>query len=237
MPAALASFALAAFALAAFVARVFASLHTQPPPHPPRLLPRYTVPGFRRAANDRFSRDSTSLPGGVRWWPLFSSASHAQIDKRWAWLVGWGLGLPVGFVMLACLGKGQVLPFGAGVGYLGVMVGGSRYLFRAIRADLIDYDQFLVGVRREAQLIMYLELLPRWASIPLHAAVFGVLQAGGYSPGAATQPPRVVTLLSFFCLLLPTVLALLGWAIALFYPIDDLTHDGVVRSISVSSHS
>ena len=187
------------------------------------------LPGFKLAANNAYERELRAAgedrEGRARCCRCALFRHRGAIDKRWVWLVGWALGMPVAWMMLLTLGKGDAAAFAVYVGFLGITIGGSRYLFRAIRADIIDYDEFLVGTRREAQFIMYLEMLPRWASIILHAAIFTTLRLVGYKSGVAEQPLVVQTYLRALGILLPLTLATVAWFFAMLYPIDDVKHE------------
>ena len=60
-----------------------------------------------------------------------------------------------------------------------------------MQADVIDYDEFYTGKRREAQYGAFWSMLPKWVAIPSAAIPIAILASMGYVPNAV-QNPRVI---------------------------------------------
>ena len=103
----------------------------------------------------------------------------ANVDKRFTWLAGWVLALPASIVMYCFVGKGDQVLFAMCHAWIGLTAGGVHYLHRPIRADCIDYDELHIGLRREAQFVCYMEMIPRWLHIPSSAVSMSILASFG----------------------------------------------------------
>ncbi len=95
---------------------------------------------------------------------------------------------------------------------------------------MIDYDEMITGERREG---LYIGL---WSIAKKLAAAFGVgvglllLGTSGYTPNMK-QPDSVVLTLRVLYALVPCVCNLLGFLIALKYPIDQKFHREIRKKI------
>merc|ERR1719399_1330728 len=57
---------------------------------------------------------------------------------------------------------------------------GAKFLADAILADIIDYDEFLTGMRSEATYMMFKSFLPKIVQIPAAAIPIALLGSFGY---------------------------------------------------------
>lgn len=196
-----------------------------------------------------FGCSAISIPG---WCAL------AQVwDKKTVWLLGWAIYLPAGLLMF-------FLPTGAEwsliilTGFIGFSFGGSSYLYKAIQADAIDYDELRTTQRREGQYITFWALIPKIVSIPAASLPLVVLawvsalwynsayQTGslayicmlcgccpqaGYVPNLHPQPAEVNMTIRILTCLVPCFLTAVALVAASAYPIDRKTHETISAMI------
>jgi hypothetical protein len=63
----------------------------------------------------------------------------------------------------------------------------GHFLLKAIMCDVIDYDEFLTGSRREGQYLMFLEFVPKFMQVPSQALPFVALAYAGYDPNLSPE--------------------------------------------------
>jgi len=104
----------------------------------------------------------------------------------------------------------------------GIPVGG-QFLTNSILADVIDYDEFLNGVRNEGAFSVYATLIPKFVAIPASALPLAIVNALGFSPpvdGVAQPQTDEVKLFVRFCfILLPFTCSIIGFCIKILFPI------------------
>jgi GPH family glycoside/pentoside/hexuronide:cation symporter len=129
------------------------------------------------------------------------------------------------------LGAGDEWLYGALVVISGLGFGATLALPSAIQADVIDYDEYLTGRRQEG---WYIGI---WAVVKKLTAAVGVgvglaiLGAKGYTPGSA-QSPEVIQALKVLYALVPCVCNLIGFGIALTFPISKTAHAKILTGIA-----
>jgi len=163
----------------------------------------------------------------------------SYIDKRAIWLGGWVLNAPTYILGWLLASSGNVPFYCILSAWSGMCYSGTRFLSRPIRADCIDYDQLRTGLRREGAYVMMMEILPQFLRIPSTAFSLGLLTSAGYVAGGiggghnqpSDQPPKVKSILIFVIFVIPCVVSLLSFIVALFYPIDDVVHWKIVDSL------
>eukprot|EP00753_Platysulcus_tardus_P009230 PLAT187.5.p1 GENE.PLAT187.5~~PLAT187.5.p1 ORF type:complete len:743 (+),score=416.52 PLAT187.5:46-2229(+) len=155
----------------------------------------------------------------------------AAWDKRHTWALAWLLA-GGGFLCLGFLRAGQLTEYLAIAAFIGGTAGGTLCLYRSIRADVIDYDTFYTGVRREAQFITVLELVPRWLHIPSSAAFLYMLTVAGYDAGASKQSDAVLAVLRQLSSVLPALCALAAALLAVRLPIGQAEHAVILDGIA-----
>ncbi len=193
---------------------------------PATLLPFYAeyvlgVDGVEAFLLLYFAVGVLCLPGWIR------LARHT--GKKTAWLLAMAVNSGA-FIGVYTLGPGQVGAYATLVALSGVGFGATLALPSAMQADVVDYDEWLVGARREGQ---YLGI---WAVARKLAAALGVgvglwlLGRSGYTPGVE-QSPAVVERLKLLYALVPCLCNAAAFAVALRYPLDQTRLEAVQREI------
>lgn len=90
-------------------------------------------------------------------------------------------------------------------------------------SDVIDYDEFLTGKRRESQYMMTVSFLPKFLEVPAEALPFLLLAYFGYKrpseeDAAPLQPDAVVWLLRLCFSIVPALFILAGAMVLWRYP-------------------
>lgn len=151
-------------------------------------------------------------------------------DKKHVWLAGWFVHLPASFCMF-------FLPPGATVSLIGLTActglsfGGSSYLYKAIQADAIDYDELRTTRRREGQYITFWALIPKLVAIPSASIPLIVLEQAGYVANRHPQSPEVVMTIRTMTTILPCVLSAFALLMAYQYPINKHVSEQVIEKI------
>jgi len=101
--------------------------------------------------------------------------------------------------------------------FWGMGNGGGDWMLRSIVADVVDYDEFLTGTRREAQYFMGIEFLPKFVEIPSEAAPLLLMAWCGYERNVA-QNSAVVWILRLFFSLIPAAVIALGTCMLYYFP-------------------
>lgn len=168
-----------------------------------------------------------------------SAGFLGTVDKRFTWLAGWVLALPASIIVFTCVGAGDERLFACCHVWIGLTMGGVHYLHRPIRADCIDYDELTCGLRREAQFVCYMEMIPRWLHIPSSVISMGILSSWGYKAGGergTVQPDGVIFALKVMVVLVPACCSIFSWCIiTVFYPITDAVHARIVEGLQKHS--
>ncbi len=162
--------------------------------------------------------------------PLWLAAAR-RFGKLPTWLASFGMGVTGGSAMFF-LGKGDILPLLALICWAGASFGAGLFLGPSMQADVIDYDEFHTGRRREAQYGAFWSILPKFIAIPSAAIPIAILATLGYVPNAA-QPHAVLLAIRTIFALGPASCAILSFLIASRYPISEKIHrqirEGIVR--------
>ncbi len=101
----------------------------------------------------------------------------------------------------------------------------------SMQADVIDYDEWVSGRRREGEYIGFWSIVKKLAAALSAGLAFPILDLSGYTPGAAEQTPSAVWTLRLLYVGTPSVCNLIAMAIAWRYPIDRVTHEEIRREI------
>jgi GPH family glycoside/pentoside/hexuronide:cation symporter len=160
--------------------------------------------------------------------PFWVTASK-RYGKRAAWLTAFGMAI-LGLGGAFFLGEGDVAAGIALLAFAGVAFGGQLLLTPSIQADVIDYDEFHTGKRREAQYGALWALLPKLVAIPGAAIPLAVLGAMGYQPNAE-QSPEVVLVIRILFALVPAAFSTLALIIAWRFPITEEIHHQIRQGI------
>lgn len=153
--------------------------------------------------------------------PLWVVTSK-RYGKRAAWLTAFAVAiLALGGAFF--LGEGDVAGVIALLAVAGVAFGGQLLLTPSIQADVIDYDEFQTGRRREAQYGALWALLPKLVAIPGAAIPLAILGVIGYQPNVE-QAPQVVFAIRALFAAVPAMFSSLAFVIAWRFPITEKIH-------------
>ncbi len=166
---------------------------------------------------------------GILALPLWTTAAK-RFDRKRVWLVSMAVNTGA-FSGVFLLGAGDDILYGMLVSLSGLGFGASLALPSAIQADVIDYDEWQTGRRREG---LYIGI---WSVAKKAAAAAGLggglwaLGAAGYTPGA-TQSETVLMTLRVAYALVPSICSFLAILIALAYPLTRSRHNDIRRRIA-----
>lgn len=160
-----------------------------------------------------------SIPGWV--------ALSKRFGKRTTWLWSFWIGI-VASASLFFLGQGDTPLFLLLILIVGVG-NGSALLHPSMQADIIDYDELLTGKRREAQYNSFWGIVPKFVAIPSAAVPLAVLAQLGY---VGNQPQsETVTFALRLIFLAPALAGIVGFVIALRFPMTESIHRAVLAGI------
>ena len=162
-----------------------------------------------------------SIPGWVRSTRRYGKKANYIMSRLLA--AGGSFGL---FFM----GEGDAVPAAVVLALYGVAYGGFTMLGPSIQADVIDYDEFHTGRRREAQYGALWATMMKFTTLPGSAIPLGILATVGYQPNVV-QTEVVLTTISVLYALAPAVTGILSIAIFLVFPISEQTHNSVLEGI------
>ncbi len=160
--------------------------------------------------------------------PLWLAAAR-RFGKLPTWLASFGVGVSGGSAMFF-LGKGDIHVLMALICWSGAGFGAGLFLGPSMQADVIDYDEFHTGRRREAQYGAFWSILPKFIAIPSAAIPIAILASLGYVPNAA-QPPQVLLAIRAIFALGPASCSILSFLIAMRYPISEKIHRAIREGI------
>lgn len=112
----------------------------------------------------------------------------------------------------------------------GIGFGAALAIPSAIQADVIDYDEFLTGERREGQYIGFWSISKKLAAAVGVGAGLSILGIAGYLPNV-DQTPEVKLTLRILYALVPSICNLLAILAAIAYPIDESIHEKIKQAI------
>lgn len=152
-----------------------------------------------------------------------------RTGKKVAWLVSMGINSGA-FVGVFFLGPGDAMLYGILVFLSGIGFGAALAIPSAIQADVIDYDEFLTGERREGQYLGLWSISKKLAAAIGVGAGLSILGIAGYIPNV-DQTPAVQMTLRILYALVPSLCNLLAIIVALAYPINDQIHKEIRQAI------
>ncbi len=162
--------------------------------------------------------------------PIWLAAAR-RFGKLPAWLASFVAGITGGGATFF-LGPGDVYILLALICWAGCGFGAGLFLTPAMQADVIDYDEFYTGKRREAQYGAFWSILPKFVAIPSAAIPIAVLASLGYVPNAVQSHAVVVAIAAIFALA-PAFCGALSFLIARTYPIDERAHGLILEGIEL----
>lgn len=153
-----------------------------------------------------------------------------RLDKRRAWLLALGVNTGA-FVWAILLGWGDAAWFGVIVVLSALGLGGVMGLPPSMQADVIDYDEWTSGRRREGEYIGFWSIVKKLAAAASAGLAFPILDLSGYAPGVEQQPASAVWALRLLYVATPSVCNLIAIAVAWRYPISRALHERIRRDI------
>jgi len=152
-----------------------------------------------------------------------------QFGKKNTWVAAMGVNSGA-FLMVFFLGQGDTLAYAVLVFISGIGFGATLAIPSAIQADVIDYDEFKTGRRREGQYMGYWSIAKKMSAAIGVGVSLSVLGAVGYTPNAPQNESVLFTLRVLYALV-PSICNLLAIAIALYYPISGEVHARIRSAI------
>jgi GPH family glycoside/pentoside/hexuronide:cation symporter len=165
---------------------------------------------------------------GIIFLPAWMSISR-KIGKKKAWLTSMAINTGA-FLGVFFLGPGDAVIYGVLVFLSGIGFGATLAIPSAIQADVIDYDEWLTGERREGQYIGLWSISKKFAAAIGVGAGLSILGAAGYVPNVE-QSEQVTFVLRTLYALVPSVCNLMAILIALAYPISSKVHENIRKAI------
>lgn len=127
--------------------------------------------------------------------------------------------------------QGMILIMSALEVVRGFCAGSHTIVGPSMLADIIDYDEFRTGKRREAQFGMFLSLLPKFISIVSATLPLVILGIAGYDPSQGTLPDSAIfairSLFSWFPLIFQVAILI----VILRYPINQTVHQKIREGV------
>ncbi len=114
---------------------------------------------------------------------------------------------------------------------LGTQSATGIFLLPSMGADVIDYDEFLTGKRREAQFGAFWAIIPKFVSIPGASIPIALLAWQGYVPNQA-QTPEVLFMIRFLIGVFPALFNIAALLILMRYPISARVHERIRDGIA-----
>jgi Na+/melibiose symporter-like transporter len=151
----------------------------------------------------------------------------SYLGKVKTWFL-WSLTMAGTNVLLLFVFKGQIEYFFFAAAMNGAPLG-AKFLADAILADIIDYDEFLTGMRSEATYFMFKSFLPKIVQIPASAIPVALLKSFDYKDPVGGKPsdqPNSVAVYVRFVVGTGFIFSLLAYFLKTRYP---LRHEAVAR--------
>lgn len=161
-----------------------------------------------------------------------------RIGKVNTWLL-WSLVMALTNILFIFPGRGDIYACAVICGFNGVPLG-AKFLADSILADIIDYDEFLTGTRREATYTMFKSFLPKIMAIPSIAIPISLMNAVGHVPPEngliQEQPDGVGIFLKIVGAVLTSVVSWLAYFLKRRFPLKtkeqvDLVAEGVAKHL------
>jgi GPH family glycoside/pentoside/hexuronide:cation symporter len=152
-----------------------------------------------------------------------------KTGKKRAWLIAMALNTGA-FVGVFFLGRGDLWGYGILTLVSGLGFGATVALPSAMQADVIDYDEYLSGGRREGQYIGIWSIARKLASALGIGMALALVGAAGYEPNLE-QSDQVVLTLRIMYALVPCLCNAAAFVIALAYPIGAREHGRILEAV------
>ncbi len=152
-----------------------------------------------------------------------------RFEKKPVWLAGFIPGI-CGSLGLFMLGPGDLIPCIFVLAFAGTGFSAGIFLGPAMQADVIDYDEFHTGKRREAQYGALWSIMTKFMVIPSMSIPLAILASVGYTPNVEQSETVQFTIRAIFCLG-PASTAFIAFCIGMFYPLTRAKHEAIWAGI------
>lgn len=191
------------------------------------------------------------LAVGVLFLPLWIRAA-ARFDKRNVWIAAMLINT-VAFAAVFPLGSGDTALYGALVTLSAVGYGATLALPSSMQVDVIDYDEWLVGTRREGQIVGLWTIARQLSSAVGTGAALWLLGSAGYLGAGGLEamrdaavaiddisggdinhregPDSIADTLRLLYAGVPSVTSMIAILIAMFYPLDRTRYEEIRRQL------
>lgn len=156
--------------------------------------------------------------------PLWTAVSR-RVGKKRAWLAAMVISVGA-FSGAALLGPGDVAAYAAIVVVSGIGFGAGLVLPASLVADVVDYDEFLHGGRREGLYYGLWSIVTKMSAAVGAGAALPILKWSGYV-ALGDQPPAVLTTLRVLYAAVPCLCYAAGFFVAARFPIDERLHRAI----------
>jgi GPH family glycoside/pentoside/hexuronide:cation symporter len=152
-----------------------------------------------------------------------------NLDKKKAWIGAMAVNTGA-FAGVFLLGPGQLTAYALLTVASGTGFGASLALPPAMQADVIDYDEFLYGERREGRFIGIWSVVKKASSALGLGLALPLLDFFGYQPGQEQSQQVNLALRVLYCLV-PCLCNFAAIVIALAYPLNRQSHESILQGI------
>ncbi len=135
------------------------------------------------------------------------------------------------FALVFLLGPGDHTAYGVLVAFSGLGFGATIVLPNSMQADVIDYEHWRTGERREGRLIGIWAIARKLAAALGAGLALPVLGLAGYVPNVE-QTETVRLVLRVLYAGVPCVCSVLGMLIVITYPIDRAAHTRILAAVA-----
>ena len=157
--------------------------------------------------------------------PLWILLSH-RIGKKRTWILSMLLNTGA-FTGVFLLGPGDVSAYAALVFLSGLGLGATLALPSSLQADVIDYDEYRTGERKEGAYFALWNFIRKAANGIMGALAGVALQFSGFVPNAE-QSPETQQWLSFLYAGVPGIAMLIGaWMFFAWFRFDAKHHQRI----------
>ena len=153
-----------------------------------------------------------------------------KFEKKPIWLLGFIPGI-FGSSALFFMQPGDLVPTMIILMLAGMGFGAGLFLGPSMQADVIDYDEFHTGKRREAQYGALWSIMVKFMVIPSMSIPLAILASVGYSPNIEQSDTVQFAIRAIFCLG-PATTASVALCIGWFYPLTKRKHAEIWAGIA-----
>ncbi|MCB1691435.1 MAG: MFS transporter [Pseudomonadales bacterium] len=166
--------------------------------------------------------------GGFLFLPVWVWLAR-RFEKKPIWLIGFLPGI-FGSLSLFMLDKGDLVACMFILVIAGMGFSAGLFLGPSMQADVVDYDEFHTGKRREAQYSALWSIMTKFMVIPSMSIPLAILASVGYTPNVEQSETVQFTIRAIFCLG-PAATATTAFCIGWFYPLTRAKHEEIWAGI------